>query len=121
MHINLHFLTASGKPLLHAAASGLATGVALAAQVGNPIGSATIAAIDAAEQTGKIGAEKKADVVAAVAPIVITEAAKGGAAVAQRDAETFAGIVVEQVLASVKQTPAVAIGLAIVKALAPVS
>lgn len=119
MHINLHFLTASGKPLLHAAVSGLATGVALAAQVGNPIGSATIAAIDAAEATGKTGAEKKADVVAAVAPIVISEAAKGGTAVVQRDAETFAGIVAEEALASVKQTPVVMIGTAIVKALAP--
>ena len=55
--------------------------------------------------------------IAAVAPVVIAEAAKAGTPALQQDAETFAGLVLEEVLASVKKTPVVAIGEAILKLL----
>ena len=43
----------------------------MAAQIGNPIGSTTLAAINAAEATGKTGSEKRTDVIAAVARPVV--------------------------------------------------
>ena len=110
-------LKAQGVTLGTATVSGLAKGVAVAAQIGNPIGAATLAAITAAEQTGKTGSEKRADVIAAVAPLVVTEAAKGGVSAVVADAEQFAGLVPEEVLATVKQTPVVAIGMAVLKML----
>ncbi|WP_267378070.1 MULTISPECIES: hypothetical protein [unclassified Sphingomonas] len=110
-------LKAQGVTLGTAAASGLTKAVAVAAQIGNPIGAATLAAVTAAEVTGKPGADKRADVIAAVAPLVVTEAAKGGVSAVVTDAEQFAGLVLEEVLASVKPTPIVAIGLALLKAL----
>ncbi len=110
-------LKAAGHDVATAAASGLTTAVHLAAQTGNPIGAATLAAIDAAEATGKPGAEKRTDVIAAVAPVVIAEAAKGSFFAVAKDAETFAGLVLEEVLGSVKQTPVISIGMALLKLL----
>ena len=113
----LNALKAQGVTLGTAAVSGLTKAVTVAAQIGNPIGAATLAAITAAEATGKPGAEKRADVIAAVAPLVVTEAAKGGVSAVVADAEQFAGLVLEEVLATVKQTPIVAIGAALLKLL----
>lgn len=110
-------LKAEGHIIATAAGTGLATAVTLASQAGNPIGAAARAAIDAAETTGKPGVEKKADAVVAVGQVVITEASRGGVSAAKVDAENFAGLVIEEVLASLKQTPIVAIGAALLKLL----
>lgn len=123
--LHLHILTdskiaalqAQGHMLATAAGSGLATAVTLAAQAGNPIGAAALAAVDAAEASGKTGADKKVAAIAAVAPIVVAEAVKGGTAALLQDAETFAGLVVEEVVGSLKQTPIVMIGEAVLHAL----
>ena len=74
----LHLLTTAkvnalkeaGHTVAAAATSGLTTAVHLAAQAGNPIGAATLAAVDAAEATGKPGAAKRLAVIAAVAPVI---------------------------------------------------
>ncbi|WP_174290992.1 hypothetical protein [Sphingomonas bacterium] len=122
---HLHLLTdskiaalkAQGHSLTSAAGSGLTTAITLAAQTGNPIGAAALAAVDAAEASGKSGPEKRADAIAAVAPIVVAEAAKGSFSAVAKDAETFAGLIVEEVVASMKRTPAVLIGEAVVQGL----
>ena len=69
------------------------------------------------KRPAKTGAEKRADVIAAVAPVVVAEVAKGGLSGIEKDAETFAGLVLEEVLGSVKKTPVVQIGEAILKLL----
>ena len=114
---NIAALKAEAHALGTAAASTLAAAVTLVAQAGNPIGAATLAAVTVAESTTLTGAEKKAQVVAAVAPVVIAEAGKGSLAVIAKDAETFAGLVVEEVVAMLKRTPLVAIGEALLHAL----
>ncbi|WP_174286617.1 hypothetical protein [Sphingomonas bacterium] len=121
----LHLLTTArvaalsqlGHDVGAAAASGLTTAVTLAAQAGNPIGAAARVAIDLAESTGKTGPEKKADAATAVGQVVVSEAARGGFSAAVTDAENFAGLVIEEVLSSIKKTPLVAIGAALLKLL----
>lgn len=105
--------TPAGTTTTAAVTTGVSTAVKAAAQAGNPIGAATLAAAKAAEQTGKSGAEKRADVIAAVVPVIATEAAKGGFTALEQDAETFASMVLEEVLAQLKTTPIVSLGLAL--------
>ncbi|MGI4765392.1 MAG: hypothetical protein ACRYGP_10080, partial [Janthinobacterium lividum] len=91
-------VVASGESILTRA-------VATAAQPGNPIGAAAIAAAKAAETPGASGAEKKAAVIAAIVPVIAQEAMKGGITELEADAETFAGMVVEEVVSIMKSTP----------------
>ena len=123
--LGLHILTsarvaalkADGHAVASAAGSALMTAVTLAAQVGNPIGAAALKTASALEGTGTPGADKKAQVVAAIVPLIITEAAKGNLTAVAADAEQFAGLVVEEVVATMKQTPIVMLGEALLKAL----
>ena len=110
-------LKADGHAFAGGVGSTLTAAVSLAAQTGKPIGPATLDAIDAAEATGKTGTEKRADAIAAVAPLVLAQAAKGSVTALLADAEQFAALVLEEVLATVKKTPIVMIGEALLKVL----
>ncbi|WP_242095403.1 hypothetical protein [Sphingomonas sp. CROZ-RG-20F-R02-07] len=110
-------LKADGHSLATAATSAITTAVAVAAQTGNPIGAAALKAVTTAESTTLTGAEKKAQAISIVKDVVIAEAAKGGVSAAIADAEQFAGMVVEEVVATMKQTPIVKLGLALLHAL----
>ena len=79
------------------------------------IGTAAIAAIKAAEVPGETGAAKKASAIAAVAPVVVLHIAKVGLAATLADVETFAGLVIESVLAELKSTGPMAIAEAVLK------
>lgn len=123
--LHLHILTdhdlaalkADGRALGKAAGSTLATAVTLAAQTGNPIGTAALAAVTAAESTTLTGAEKKAQVIAAIAPVIVAEASKGSLTAIVADVEAFAGLVVEEIVATLKRTPLVRLGEALLHAL----
>lgn len=54
---------------------------------------------------------------AAVVPLVISESRKGNLTAVAADAEQFARLVVEEVVATMKQTPIVMLGEALLKAL----
>lgn len=99
------------------AVTALSAAVAATAKAGNPIGNAAIAAVAAAESTTLTGAEKKAQVVAAIAPVVTTELARGGLSAVITDIEQFAGMVVEEVVSQVKQTPLLTLAAALLKLL----
>ena len=123
--LGLHILTsarvaalkADGHAIAASAGSAITTAVTLAAQAGNPIGAAALKAASALESSTLTGAEKKTQVVAAIVPVVIAEASKGSFAAVAADAEQFAGMVVEEVVATMKQTPIVQLGEALLKAL----
>jgi hypothetical protein len=95
------------------AASALGRAAAAAAKAGNPLGDAARVAAKAAEAGGAPGAVKKADVIEAITPIVIELATKGGFAAIGKDAELFAGMVVEEVVAELYPTPLLSIALAV--------
>lgn len=123
--LGLHLLTsarvaalkADGHAIATAAGSAIVTAVTLAAQSGNPIGAAALKAASAVESTTLTSSEKKAQVVAAIVPVIIAEASKGSFAAVAGDAEQFAGMVVEEVVSTMKQTPIVQLGEALLKAL----
>ncbi|WP_267396197.1 MULTISPECIES: hypothetical protein [unclassified Sphingomonas] len=110
-------LTITTKDVIAVAATALTRAVAAVAQKGNPIGDAALAAVNAAESTALTGAEKKDQVIAAIKPVIIAEAAKGGLKAIVDDVEHFAGMVVEEVVAQVKQTSLLTIATALLKIL----
>ncbi len=79
------------------------------------IGAAAIAAVKAAEVPGETGAAKKATAIAAVVPVVVLHVSKVGLAATMADLETFAGLVIESVLADLKATGPMAIAEAALK------
>jgi hypothetical protein len=110
-------ITITTAAVVSVAASALTQAVAAVARAGNPIGDAALAAVKAAESTTLNGAEKKAKVVAALKPIIVAEVAKGGLTAIVADVEQFAGMVVEEVVAEVKQTSLLTIASVILKLL----
>ncbi|NYD88737.1 hypothetical protein [Sphingomonas melonis] len=106
----------TGKTAVAVASTILTQAVAAAAQRGNPIGNAAHSAVAAIENTTLSGSEKKAHVIAAIVPVIIAEARKGGTAVVN-DVEQFAGMVVEEVVAQFKQTSLLSIALSILRSL----
>lgn len=109
-------ITITTKAVVALASTVLMQAVAAAAQRGNPIGDAAFKAITAIETSGLSGSEKKAQVIAAIVPVIEAEAKKGGTAVVN-DIEQFAGMVVEEVVASLKPTSLASIARSILKAL----
>lgn len=99
------------------AATTLTQAVATAAQTDNPIGKAALAAAQAVESTTSTSAEKKSTVVAAILPLVAEVATKGGLTVLAADAETFAGMVVEAVVAQLKPTSVLSLAAVLLKQL----
>ncbi|WP_267382249.1 MULTISPECIES: hypothetical protein [unclassified Sphingomonas] len=99
-----------------AASSSLTHVVAATAKPGNPVGDAAIATATALEDTTKSGADKKAEVVAVITPLIVEAAKKGGLAALAMDAEKFAGLVVEEVVANLKPTPLVQLAKALLAA-----
>ncbi|WP_267382613.1 MULTISPECIES: hypothetical protein [unclassified Sphingomonas] len=96
-----------------AASASLSHVVAATAEPGNPVGDAAISTATALENTKQSGAEKKAAVVAAITPLIVQAATKGGLAALEVDAEKFAGLVVEEVVANLKPTPLVQLAKAL--------
>ncbi|WP_267396719.1 MULTISPECIES: hypothetical protein [unclassified Sphingomonas] len=109
--------TITRKAVIAVAATALTRAVAAVAEAGNPIGDAAIAAVNAIESTTLTGAEKKAQVIATLVPVIKDEVAKGGLAAVVADVEQFAGMVVEEVVAQVKQTSLLTIATALLKLL----
>lgn len=99
------------------AGTALTTAAAAAAKAGNPIGDAAIRAATLADTTALSGADKKAQVIAVITPVIVAEAAKGGLAALVADVEQFAGMVVEEVVAEMKATPLAQLAAALLKAL----
>jgi hypothetical protein len=91
---------------------------AIAAAKTTVLGTAMAGAIQAAEDTGKTGAEKRAAVLAAVVPAIVSYATKGGLTALVSDAETFASALLESTLTDLKQTGALTIAQAVLKAVA---
>ena len=102
--LGLHILTiarvaalkADGHAIAAAAGSAITTAVTLAAQAGNPIDAAALKTASALESSSLTGAKKKAQVVAAIVPVIVAEASKGSFAAVAADAEQFAGMVVRK-------------------------
>jgi len=90
---------------------------AVAAAKSTEIGKAAAAAVQAVEQPGATGEQKMVGAIAAVAPVVLSYAAKGGFAGVVADAEQFARAVIETTLADLKQTKALSIAAVILKLL----
>lgn len=109
--------TITRQAVLAVAATALTQAVAAVARPGNPIGDAVIAAVAAAENTSLSGAEKKAQVLAAVVDLIKSEVAKGGLSAAITDVEQFAGMVIEEVVGKVKETSLLSIAVALLKLL----
>ena len=110
-------LTITTARVVAVAATALSSAVAATAKAGNPIGNAAIAAVAAAESTTLTGPEKKAQVVAAIVPIVTSELTRGGLSAIVNDVEAFAGLIVEEVVSAMKQTPLVQLATALLKLL----
>ncbi|WP_174298798.1 hypothetical protein [Sphingomonas bacterium] len=112
---------------LVAAASAVAASPAAASLAGNSldkaviaakaseVGKAAIDAVHAAEVPGATGAAKKKQAIAAVIPALVLHVAKVGLAATMADLETFAGALIESVLADVKRTGPLAIAEAILQ------
>ena len=109
--------SAPAAAIVVTASTALTQAVATAAQAGNPIGAMAIKTATALESTSMTGAEKKKVVVAAIVPLVMESAGKGGMAAIAADAEAFAGLVVEEVVAAIKATPLAQLAMALLKAL----
>lgn len=109
--------TITRKAVIPIAATALTRAVAAVAQTGNPIGDAAIAAVTAIESTALTGAEKKAQVIATLVPVIKDEVAKGGLAAVIADFEHFAGMIVEEVVAQMKQTSLLTIATTLLKLL----
>jgi len=110
-------VTITTRAVIAFAATALTQAVAAVAQAGNPIGDAALAAVQAAENTSLSGPDKKAKVVAAIKPVIVAEAAKGGLTAIVADVEQFAGMIVEEVVAKAKQTSLLAIASTILNLL----
>ncbi len=88
---------------------------AVIAAKASEVGKAAIDAIHAAEVPGATGAAKKKQAIAAVIPALVLHIAKVGLAATMADLETFAGALIESVLADVKRTGPLAIAKAVLQ------
>jgi hypothetical protein len=111
------FGSAAGQSVVAAAGTALTQAVAAAAQAGNPIGDAAKAGVAAVESSTMTGAEKKAQVVQSLVPVITALASKNGLNTIVTDVEQFAGMVVEEVVAQMKQTPIVSLAMSLLKLL----
>lgn len=107
------FRSPSGALVLSTTSSAIVTAATLAAQSGNPIGDIALRTATTLENGTLTGPQKKAAVIEAIVPVIITTAAKGGFGALAIDAEQFAALVVEEVVASMKQTPLVKMATAL--------
>ncbi len=109
--------SSAAKPVV-AAVTTVATNAldqAVIAAKATEIGTAAIASVKAAEVPGMTSAAKKTTAVAAVVPVVALYVAKKGLAATMADLETFAGLVIESVLADLKSTGPMAIAEAVLE------
>lgn len=115
------FASSAAHAAIAVAATALTQAVQAAAQPSNPIGAAALVAVQAAEAAigadGKAlsGDQKKAQAMAVVVPLIVTAGSKNGLAVLEADAVQFGGMVIEEIVARMKQTPLLALATALLK------
>lgn len=103
---------------LHQLGSSLAGSVAVSAEQSSPIGAAIASAIKASDDAAAANpamtsGEKLTSAIAAVAPAIITEAAKVGLTGIEAEAERFAEMAIENALSILRATPLATLGAAL--------